>query len=89
MSVINASDPGSLIAGQVIVVPEPAGSLAGRSVKSEAQFDCGDTGWVRVVLDGYDPGDLVYRTPDDARDLAAHLTAATTAGSPVAQKAQA
>jgi hypothetical protein len=86
MSIVKPGAPGILIVGQVIVEPEPDGSLAGRSIKTEVQYDQGDAGWVQVVLEGYAPGELVYLTPDNARDLAAHLTAAATiAGSPVAK----
>jgi hypothetical protein len=89
MSIVKPGAPGFLIVGQVIVEPEPDGSLAGRSIKTEAQYDQGDAGWVQVVLEGYDPGELVHLTPDNARDLAAHLTAAATiAGSPVPQTPQ-
>jgi adenylate kinase family enzyme len=63
--------------------------LLARAVKTEAQYDDGDAGWVRVGLDGYDSGELVYLTPENARDLAAHLTAAATiAGSPVTRTPQ-
>jgi hypothetical protein len=89
MSIVNSNAPGFLIVGKVILEPEPDGSLTGRSVKTEAQYDQGDAGWVRVVLKGYDPGELVYLTPNNACDLAAHLTAAATiVGSPVTQTPQ-
>jgi hypothetical protein len=89
MSVVKPGSPGVLIVGQVIVEPEPDGSLVGRSIKTEAQYDQGDAGWVHVELEGYDPDELIYLTPDNARDLAAHLIAAATiAGSAVTETPQ-